>query len=311
MYRRNMSDEELRRLERQASSGGPEALDQLNNYRKLHCLPLVPKVLPALAEPYEWSDKVSAWLDDGSTNQPSFIMSFGAYGSTLIVVMNASAEGAIEAAAGWLADNAPGELTQPEYELDEDGNCDECGQNPMNDQCEHISDAEADLTYTESGWLISWEWSMSEVELDRVLVSALSRAIPFPEDSDEDTSPLDPVIVFGSFWEATSYMPNYQRRELYYPSTWSESQVREELDTRSPDPDGKDINWHLTGPDEGIYVCWAEPGDNPLGEDAVDYASAWGTADNPYWARNQNDNYRWISGAQTLLREVNYFKGVE
>jgi hypothetical protein len=302
MYRRNMSDEELRRLERQASSGEPEALDRLNHYRQRHGLPLIPRVLPAPVEPYEWADKVSAWLDQGSVNQPSFLMTLGAYRDTLIVVRNSSAEEAIAALAGWAADNAPEYLVEPEYELDEDGNCSECGQDPTYDQCEHVADAEVDLTYTDYGWL-TWEWGMDELELEKTLVSALSRALPYCESSEDiegyEEGIFEPIIAFGSFW----HLP---RRGYYYPSSLSEDQVRAAFAVRRPDSEAL-----ITAPEEGIYVCWAEDDDDPLGEDAITYAPAWSRADRPFWERNQNDNYRWISGARTLLREVNYFRGAE
>lgn len=80
-------------------------------------------------------------------------------------------EDALEEAADWLADNAPGHLTTHE-EMDElyAEAADDLGilWPPLHTRddpdVEAVTEqAEADMTYTESGWLKSYEWSVSEL----------------------------------------------------------------------------------------------------------------------------------------------------
>jgi hypothetical protein len=71
---------------------------------------------------------------------------------------------ALEEAADWLRDNAPGVFSEPDYEdaatelgAPEDWREDD-------EWCERVRDAaETDHTYTEAGWLLSWEWHVSDV----------------------------------------------------------------------------------------------------------------------------------------------------
>lgn len=63
-----------------------------------------------------------------------------------------SVEDAIEKAGAWLAENAPGLITLPEELYN---NCDDTC-NHDNGQCS----SETDMTYTESGWIPSWEWGI-------------------------------------------------------------------------------------------------------------------------------------------------------
>jgi len=70
-----------------------------------------------------------------------WLFAFGAYGWTRVLVLGAdpSLEDALEIAADWLAENAPGIFAEAESEEDE-----------------------ADMTYTQSGWIPSCEWSVLE-----------------------------------------------------------------------------------------------------------------------------------------------------
>jgi len=92
---------------------------------------------------------------------------FGAYGDTRLLVYSKSLEDALEEAAGWLAEFAPGHLTdlKEEYEnalkeareeLGEDADEEE-----LTEKAQEI--AETDMTHTESGYLTSWEWHAGEV----------------------------------------------------------------------------------------------------------------------------------------------------
>lgn len=90
-----------------------------------------------------------------------FALEFGAYGWTRLLVWARSAETALEEAAGWLADHAPGifvdqnELASLEKEYREE--------HPGADDDEVMNEAYADLTYTESGYIPSYEWTLDDV----------------------------------------------------------------------------------------------------------------------------------------------------
>ena len=106
--------------------------------------------------------------DHGSNR---WILGFGAYGDTLLSVWACGIEDAIEVAAAWLAEHAPGHVMA-------DG-CDEHTA-LVREACEHAGlawpapqdawddpryqaareSAETDLTYTESGYLTSYEWTI-------------------------------------------------------------------------------------------------------------------------------------------------------
>lgn len=78
-----------------------------------------------------------------------FAFQFGAYGWTTCTVKAGSLDAALETAAEWLSEAAPGILTQPE-EFDPDD---------LNDDGHPV-----DHTYTEYGYIPSWEWFASEVD---------------------------------------------------------------------------------------------------------------------------------------------------
>ncbi len=85
-------------------------------------------------------------------------LQFGAYGWTKVLVWSRSLEKALEEAAGWLADHAPGifvdqdELARLEKEYREE--------HPDADDDDVSQGAYEDLTYTESGYIPSWEWGI-------------------------------------------------------------------------------------------------------------------------------------------------------
>jgi hypothetical protein len=94
----------------------------------------------------------------------TFTFRFGAYGATTVVVIQrpGHVEDALETAAECLAKVAPGLFSEPDY-ADQDG-YEAC--NPNDDEvCEACTEAaEKDHTYTTSGWLLSWEWTVDECE---------------------------------------------------------------------------------------------------------------------------------------------------
>lgn len=91
-----------------------------------------------------------------------FAFAFGAYGWTRLIVWQASdhVEDALETAGEWLAEHAPGILMSEE----EVGKLvDEAKEeNPELGDEDAFQEATQDLTYTESGWIPSWEWTVSE-----------------------------------------------------------------------------------------------------------------------------------------------------
>lgn len=106
---------------------------------------------------------------DKSWSRNSFLLWFGACGPTRVLVYADGLDDALEIAADWLADNAPGHLVSND---EHDQLCKEACEDadlawpPPNDWCESkeyteaIESAEADLTYTESGWITSYEWGI-------------------------------------------------------------------------------------------------------------------------------------------------------
>lgn len=82
-----------------------------------------------------------------------YLLSFGCVGSTHVLVYGDSIDDALEVAAKWLAENELwGHITpHTEVRSSDDLGCD-CG-DPFD--CDSH-------TYTESGWLTSWEWFVSE-----------------------------------------------------------------------------------------------------------------------------------------------------
>lgn len=104
-------------------------------------------------------------------SEKAFILAFGAYGTTLCLTYAQSLEDALEDCAQWLSEHAPGYLTpygETEHmELIQEA-CQEMGlEYPLPDNwqddrryIEAAQTAEADLTYTESGFLTSYEWNI-------------------------------------------------------------------------------------------------------------------------------------------------------
>lgn len=103
---------------------------------------------------------LSLTTDTGNT-RTVWGMQFGAYGDTHVWVLgDTDLCDALEAAAAVLP---PGMFVEPDYP----GAAIDLGLDPeaCDLQSEAVCDAaEADLTYTESGWLASWEWHGSEID---------------------------------------------------------------------------------------------------------------------------------------------------
>ncbi len=92
----------------------------------------------------------------------AWLFSFGGCGTTYVVAFG-TLEDALENAAALLP---KGYFVEPDY----DAAASDCGQ-PLGAEPSEaaIEAAEADLTYTESGWLASWEWHVDIVTPEQVL----------------------------------------------------------------------------------------------------------------------------------------------
>ena len=83
--------------------------------------------------------------------QSRWLFSFGAYGNLHVLTDARSVEQGLEQAADWLEVNAPGVFCDPPEHDEESEDC-------RNGCC----DCEADMLYTEAGWLLAYEWSLTE-----------------------------------------------------------------------------------------------------------------------------------------------------
>lgn len=101
---------------------------------------------------------LTEWLED--YRMPVFRFSLGAYGWTRVFVFARHLEDALEIVGAWCAEHAPGHLTQPDYK---EASEDLFAAGEPIDEENVRAHAEADLTYTESGWFISHEWSVDEI----------------------------------------------------------------------------------------------------------------------------------------------------
>lgn len=113
---------------------------------------------------------------------------FGAYGTTKVYAWGYW-EDALEAAAEWLKENAPGHLSDPDYreaalELGEPlGDADVANVDGKWYPSEAaIELAETDMTYTESGWLTSYEFGGRDCDAEE---TAAVKAVCAAENEDE------------------------------------------------------------------------------------------------------------------------------
>jgi hypothetical protein len=131
-----------------------------------------------------YSDAHSTFFRDGTINPSErdsyssnsvFTFHFGAYGDTTVSLWAQSdhVEDALEMAAEWLAEHAPGIFVEPDYadaareigvgtpfEGKDVADLYAAGEDELADRI--CTRAEMDLTYTESGYLVSWEWTVDE-----------------------------------------------------------------------------------------------------------------------------------------------------
>lgn len=104
----------------------------------------------------------------------AYVLWFGSVGMTYLHVYADGLEDALEECAEWLAEHAPGHIMKAYSEEHIDLIKDACGDagieydpalfagSSLDSELERVlQDAEADLTYTESGYLTSYEWGIS------------------------------------------------------------------------------------------------------------------------------------------------------
>jgi hypothetical protein len=119
-------------------------------------------------------------------DETAWLFSFGVYGWTRILWYGNSLEDGLEECAAWLAEHAPGHImTHDDPELARlyreageelgmhwDALNTPWGWEHENDKLSRITElAEADLTYTESGYLTSYEWTVTEDPSDEYLAA--------------------------------------------------------------------------------------------------------------------------------------------
>lgn len=92
----------------------------------------------------------------------AYLFTFGAYRCTRLLVWARSVEDGLEDAAAWLADHAKGHLVHDDYltELHNEARAELAEEGLEDDELEERAHEQAtvDLTYTESGYLTSYEW---------------------------------------------------------------------------------------------------------------------------------------------------------
>lgn len=124
---------------------------------------------------------VNTW--DQSWTRHRYVLSFGAYGSTNLMVWANDLDSAIEESAEYLAKHAPGHVMREWSDEHKDLVKEVCeergvqwpeGFEALEDEQkgEICEQAEADLTHTESGFLTSYEWGISLEDPSRAELDA-------------------------------------------------------------------------------------------------------------------------------------------
>lgn len=127
-----------------------------------------------------------------------YVLSFGAVGTTHLMAYANSLEDALEECAEWLAKHAPGHI-MPMYgeehmaliheQAEEHGLTPEALQELDDDQRYDVEqDAVADMTYTEAGYLTSYEWFITLEDPSRAEIKAFIASLSERHYSD------DPVV---------------------------------------------------------------------------------------------------------------------
>lgn len=134
------------------------------------------------------------------TKNSVFAFQFGAYGGTRVLVFEQAdhIDSALEAAGEWLSEHAPGHLSDLEQEYKdalEEAKA-ELGADAeeLEERAQEI--AETDMTYTESGWLNSSEWTVDELSRGDLYQVALYVAAAL-EAAEQNTYELYMKLPYG------------------------------------------------------------------------------------------------------------------
>lgn len=125
-----------------------------------------------------------------------YLFQFGAYGTQYVYAWgNDGFDDALEEVAAWLADNAPGHFVTFE-DSDYTEAADDIGAPSDWEEDDDWRDqvrerAEVDHTYTESGYLASWEWYVNDVT-DPSVVAYIRWRSQEGADADEPYCWTDP-----------------------------------------------------------------------------------------------------------------------
>jgi hypothetical protein len=132
---------------------------------------------------------------DKSWTRHRYVLSFGAVGTTHLLVWGNGLDDALEEAAEYLADNAPGHIMR--HDSDELGELlnEAMGElYPQYDSFEALTSelqwaceekATADLTHTEAGYLTSYEWFVTLEDPTRAELKAFIASLEARHYSDE------------------------------------------------------------------------------------------------------------------------------
>jgi len=140
---------------------------------------------------YVDSDHDYSPYESAKSEERAWLFTFGVYTPPGVLVYSQHLEDALEYAAA--SGHAGGAMSDgPDYdEAQEDlGYAGDFDDLPVRQRDEVRENAEADMTHTESGWLVSWEWSVNELDHGTPLygagVAAWVRANPDWIDDDDD-----------------------------------------------------------------------------------------------------------------------------
>lgn len=111
-----------------------------------------------------------------AADKGAFVFHFGAYGCTHVLAYGCL-EDALEDAAAVLKEHAPGMLCEPDYEdARKDLAAELIGLSAEDADTMVAEYAESDLTYTESGWIPSHEWMITELHSPDELLTFVRNA---------------------------------------------------------------------------------------------------------------------------------------
>lgn len=153
-----------------------------------------------IVNPSDWYWNVEGGYRPHHRGGGLWVYQFGAYGTTWLAVWGANIEDALEDAAQWLADHAPGLITT-EKEFWEDKSLLQDAMNELgfSGAFEDLEDEDkwsiqdkmtVDMTYTESGYIASYEWYVNEIDSgDPIYKKILVQSVR--EDPDLDDCEID------------------------------------------------------------------------------------------------------------------------